>query len=183
MSIFGQTFDKWIKFRIVQAGILLIVTISVIFLYLPQIIVVEFWIEILALFFALIFGFYWERAHESTLHENKLAKVLDLFYQELTKNKENIPQILSSGRGDYLPYYLSTSVWDVYNEYLGELETDFVDEFTSIYYKISLLNQRITSKLHDPSLSAKKLSEYMKIRDELYKQLNSFLSGWDSFYP
>ena len=69
MSIFGQTFDKWIKYRIVQAGILLIVTISVIFLYLPQIVVVEFWIEILALFFALIFGFYWERAHESILHE------------------------------------------------------------------------------------------------------------------
>jgi ABC-type multidrug transport system fused ATPase/permease subunit len=183
MSVFGQTFDKWIRYRIVQAGILLIVTISVIFLYLPQIIVVEFWIEILALFFALIFGFYWERAHESILHENKLAKVLDLFYQELRKNKENIPQILSYGRGDYLPYYLSTSVWDVYNEYLGELETDFVDVLTSIYYKTFLLNRSITSKLNDPSLSAHKLSEYLKIRDELNDQLNSFLSGWDSFYP
>ena len=49
--------------------------------------------EIIGVSVALIFGFYWNRAHEIILFENKLTKILDLFIVELKANKENLLQI------------------------------------------------------------------------------------------
>lgn len=138
MSFLGKTFDRWIKYRIVQVGLLLII-LTIFFLFIPIYskalfqdfgILLEFWVEIIAVVCALIFGFYWDRAHEYIERLNKLDGLISMFIVELQENKEKIPKLFLKGRGDYFFYSPKTTVWEVYKEELGAYDLDLVYDLT-----------------------------------------------------
>lgn len=184
MSSLGKTFGRWINFRIIQIGIFSIFAFSIAFFIIPKkypgySLLFGFWVEIIAVFCALIFGFYWERAHESIERESRLDKILELFTVELRENIPNLERVFKQGRGDYVAYSPKTTVWEVYKESLGEAEIETVDVLTEIYYNLNLLNTGILKYAGDPSMAGSTLDMFKKIRYNTVEQISAWLKILD----
>ena len=185
MSFLGKTFDKWIRYRIIQIGLALVFAFSIVFFIIPirnpeYELFFGFWVEMVAVFCALIFGFYWERAHESIKQENRIDQILALFMVELRENVQRMWNVFFQGRGDYIAYSTKTTVWEVYKESLGDAEIETVDELTEIYYSLNLLNTGILRYAGDSSISDTVLERFSKIRDETIKKVNAWLTMMDA---
>jgi hypothetical protein len=182
MTFMGKTFDLWIQYKIVKIGLLLIFCASVSIFFLPSIIpikenvvlVIEFYIEVFAVFFALIFGFFWERAHESLIYNEKNDKTKKLFFDELNENLLLLPKIFGIGRGDHLQYYLKTTVWEVYKHTINENDPVFVENLASIYYDLDVINQSIVIYREGAFMTDSQLYQVKKRRTSNRKNKNIF---------
>ena len=164
----GRTLTRWLRYEIVRLCWMLVLIVAIVVIPISMITnvlntAIGFLVELGAVFFAMIFSFYYNDAHVKIRIREENKSIFFAIIDELNENLVKLENLYVGGGHSYLYSLMKTTVWDIYKEKLGQFSDENVNKLSDIYYKLYTLNENI-KKYPLTSDYDLELSSYRKVK-------------------